>query len=39
MTEFKGAVLEETKTMAITKIVFNLMEKMATRLHRHDLLY
>jgi hypothetical protein len=27
MTEFNGAVLEEAKTMAITKTVLNLMEQ------------
>jgi hypothetical protein len=27
MTEFNGAVLEEAKVVAITKIVLNLMEK------------
>jgi hypothetical protein len=34
MTESKGAVLEEGKILAFTKIVLNLMEKMANRIHR-----
>jgi hypothetical protein len=34
MTESNGTVLEDTKRVAITKIVLNLMEQMATRIHR-----
>jgi hypothetical protein len=30
MTEFNGTVSEEDKIVAITKIVLNLMNKMAT---------
>jgi hypothetical protein len=34
MTESSGALLEEAKILAITNIVLNLMEQMATRIHR-----
>jgi hypothetical protein len=34
LTESNVTVLEEAKIMAITKIVLNLMGKMATRIHR-----
>jgi hypothetical protein len=34
MTESNAAVLEEAKILAITKIVLNLIEKMANKIHR-----
>jgi hypothetical protein len=34
MTESKGALLEEVKILAITKIVLNLMTQMTGRIHR-----
>jgi hypothetical protein len=34
MTELSGAVSEEDRVMVITKMIFNLMQKMAATLHR-----
>jgi hypothetical protein len=39
MRECNGAVLEEDKIVTITKIVIISWNKMATSVHRHDLLY
>jgi hypothetical protein len=46
MAEFNGPVSEKDKTVAITKVILNLMDKTATSVHRrdalkigHDLLY
>jgi hypothetical protein len=46
MAKFNGAVSDEEKIVAITKIVSNLMKKIMTKIHTrklpkigHDLLY
>jgi hypothetical protein len=38
VTDFNGAVSEQEKTVATTKIVLNLTKKMPTGIHRRKLL-